>query len=94
MKNQNYGDDTEEFPEYSLADIMELLKIDEKTTRKLIKKAGIEIELSKSDPNEVISYEDYRKLWVSRANRREGRLLATLLVEECVNWWTKMLGKK
>ncbi len=85
----------QDFPEYSLAEIMALLKIDEKSVRKLIKEAGIEIDLSKNDPSETIQYNDFRKLWVSRANRRDGRLLATLLVEPTTSWfdWFGRKGK-
>lgn len=81
-------------PTYSIADIMKLLEINEPTVRKLIKKAGIPIDTAKCDPSETLCYEDFRRLWISRANRRDGRLLATLLVEESENWWLKVMGRK
>ena len=89
------NDNPQEFPEYSLEELMTLLKIDEASIRRLIKEAGIEIDLSKNDPSETIQYDDFRKLWVSRANRRDGRLLATLLVEPTTSWfdWIGRKGK-
>lgn len=94
MTNQNSQSDQEKMPEYSIAELMALLKIDEPAVRKLLTKAGVEVDRSKTDPGETIRYDDFRKLWISRANKREGRLLATLLVEESGNWWTRMTGNK
>jgi len=81
-------------PEYSIAEIMDLLHADEQNVRHLIKKAGITIDESKKDPSETILYKDFRTLWISRANRREGRLLATLLIEESDNWLNRHFAKK
>ena len=79
-----------EKPQYSINTIMQLLKLNESAVRKLLVDAGIEINESKNDPDETIRYEDFRKLWISRANRPEGKLLATLLIEKSDNWFGGM----
>ena len=79
-----------EKPQYSINTIMQLLKLNESAVRKLLVDAGIEINDSKNDPDETIRYEDFRKLWISRANRPEGKLLATLLIEKSDNWFGGM----
>jgi hypothetical protein len=81
-----------EIPQYTINDLMKLLSLSEVGIRKLLVDAGIEIDESKSDPQEIIPYEDFRKLWISLANRPEGRLLATLLIEESGNWFDRMFG--
>jgi hypothetical protein len=77
-------------PQYTIGEIMDLLKMDQASVRELIVGAGVDLDLSKKDRGEKIAYEDYRKLWVSRANRPEGKLLAALLVEESENWFDKL----
>ena len=79
-----------ETPQYTIEDIMKLLMLNEPGVRKLLIEAGAEVDELKIDPEETIRYEDYRKLWVSCANRPQGRLLATLLIEESGNWFDKM----
>jgi len=81
-------------PRYTIAQIMELLDLDEPVVRKMIKKAGIAIDELISDPSERIRYEDFRLLWISVANRYEGRLLATLLIEEHENWFGNLFKKR
>ena len=80
-----------ENPKYSIAEIMDLLGQSERAVRTLIKKAGVDIDESKSDTSERIKYADYRKLWLSRANRREGKLLAKLLTEKSESWFDKIV---
>ncbi len=79
-----------EEPHYTYSEIMALLDVDERSVRKMLVDAGVDVELSKNDPTERIAYADYRKLWISRANRPEGRLLAKLLVEESDSWTSRM----
>ena len=82
-------------PQYTLANIMLLLDQKVLADRNLIKRAGIEIDELKSDPSEIIRYEDYRLLWISLANRCEGKLLSTLLVEEkSHNWFSNLFGRR
>lgn len=94
MENNQYNENHPPFPQYTIGEIMTLLKLDEKAVRNLISKADIEIDENINDPTERIAYDDFRKLWVSLANRREGRLLGALLVEESDSWWDKMIGKR
>ncbi len=93
MTNKNSDPGVSNFPHYSIGEIMALLNLDESSVRKLIIKAGIDIDKMKKDPSETIRYEDFRLLWLSLANRREGRLLARLLIEERENWFTRW-GRK
>jgi len=93
MANDNLDQNAQKTPAYSISEIMMLLKINESKVRKLLTRAGIEIDETKSDPNERIRYDDFRRLWVSLANRREGRLLATLLVEKTDSWFDKVFRK-
>lgn len=90
MKDKDFNTDISETPKYSIAEIMNLLNFNEQKVRHLIKKAGIEIDELKKDPSETIDYKDFRTLWLSCANRREGRLLATLLIEESGNWFKRI----
>ena len=94
MAKTDSDQDLSNKPQYSIADIMELLDKNEAEVRKLIKKADVEIEENINDPTERINYQSYCKLWVSMVNRPEGKLLATLLVEDPGNWWTRLLGKR
>lgn len=94
MENKDQEHNTPVAPAYSISEIMALLKIDELAVRKLLTRAGITIDETKSDPNERIRYHDFRLLWVSLANRREGRLLSTLLVEKSGNWFDKMFRRE
>ena len=71
-----------EGPRYSIGEIMALIDEDERTVRKLLVDAGVDVNPAITDPGEKIAYPDYRNLWISRANRPEGRKLETLLVEE------------
>jgi len=93
IKRENDSQNTE-FPHYSIAEIMALLEKEESKVRNLLQKAGIETDVSKKDPHERIQYEDFCKLWASLVNRREGRLLSTMLLEGPGNWWTNLLGKR
>ncbi len=77
-------------PQYTLSEIMALLAYDERAVRELLAAAGVDLDPSKTDPGERIAYADYRRLWLSRANRPEGKLLARLLVEESTNWFEKL----
>ena len=77
-------------PRYAISEIMALLDVDEREVREWLVAAGVDVDPSTSDPEERIDYPDYRKLWVSRANRTEGKLLATLLVEESTSWFDKL----
>jgi hypothetical protein len=81
--NQNAQD----APAYSIAEMMTLMKKDEIAIRKLIKSAGVEIDLLRQDPSERIPYDDFRRLWISLANRRDGQLLSTLLIENSESWF-------
>jgi len=81
-------------PAYAIAEIMAALEKDEDAVRKLIKKAGIEIDMLRQDPGERIRYEDFRRLWVSLANRREGQLLSTLLIEKSESWVDQVFKRK
>ena len=83
-----------EMPQYTVNTIMQLLQVPEPGVRKLLIEAGIGVDANKIDPDEIIRYEDFRILWVSLANRREGRLLASLLIEESDNWFTKLSRRK
>jgi hypothetical protein len=94
MKEKDHPPKLSNTPAYSISDIMNLLGKNEPTVRKLIEKAGVEIDTGKSNPGETLCYEDFRRLWFSLANRRDGRLLGTLLVEESGNWWSNVMGKK
>ena len=94
MTNSETNPNQSEAPQYAIREIMELLDKDESEIRSLIKKAGGEIDESVSDPNERISYEAYCKLWVSQINRREGKLLGTLLVGGTESWLGKLLGRR
>ena len=80
-------------PAYAIAELMALLEKDELAVRQLIHKAGIEIDPLKQDPGERIRYEDFRRLWVSLANRREGPLLATLLIEKSESWFDAIIKR-
>jgi hypothetical protein len=95
MADKNTDQDLANKPQYSIADIMELLDKNEAEVRKLIKKADVEIKENINDPTERISYQSYCKLWVSMVNRPEGKLLSTLLVEESPgNWLSRLLGNR
>ena len=94
MTDKNLDKDVSGNPAYSIGEIMALLGYDEQKVRKLIKKAGIKIDELKQDPGERIRYEDFRYLWISLANRREGRLLETLLIEESSSWFGDMFRKR
>ena len=93
MKSTPSEFNSSNIPRYSIAQIMELLDLEEPAVRKMIRKAGISIETRKSDPGERIPYEDFRKLWLSVANRYEGKLLAKMLIEEHENWYSKLIRK-
>ena len=77
-------------PKYAIGEIMALLDEDEQVVRKWLVAAGVDVDPLISNPEERITYPDYRKLWISRANRPEGRLLTTLLVEESTNWFDRL----
>ena len=94
MTNNESESNLSKTPRYTIANIMKLLNLDEPKVRKLIKRAGIDIDELKSDPSELIRYKDFRLLWLSVANRRIGRLLATLLVEEPDNWFFNLFRKR
>jgi len=90
MANRDSGQEQFVGPQYTIGEIMDLLGMDEASVRELIVNAGVDVDPSKKDRGERITYADYRKLWVSRANRPEGKLLAALLVEESENWFDKL----
>ena len=89
MKEESDQNDTPQ-PKYSIGEIMALLNVDERKVREFLVAAGVAVDPAKNDPEERIAYPDYRKLWISRANRPEGRLLAKLLVEESTSWFDKL----
>ena len=93
MKSTHSKSHLSNTPRYSIAQIMALLDLEEPAVRKMIRKADIRIDVRKSDPGERICYEDFRILWLSVANRYEGKLLATMLIEEHENWYSKLLRK-
>jgi len=64
---------------YTIADIMECLKLNETTVRKMFVDAGVELDENKSDMNELVTRNDVILLLVDRAAKREGRLLLKLL---------------
>jgi len=64
---------------YTIADIMECLKLNETTVRKMFVDAGVELDENKSDMNELVTRNDVILLLVDRAAKREGRLLSKLL---------------
>ncbi len=64
---------------YTIADIMECLKLNETTVRKMFVDAGVELDENALNPNEQISRENIIDLLVDRASTREGRLLSKLL---------------
>jgi hypothetical protein len=86
--DQNHLDE----PRYTIGEIMALLAYDERAVRELLVAAGADVDPSKIDPHEKIAYADYCRLWVSRVNRSEGKLLATLLVEESTSWFDRLFG--
>lgn len=94
MTENNSESNASDAPQYSIAEIMNLLDEEETKVRKMIKKAGGEIDETINDPNERISYESYCKLWVSQINRPNGRLLGTLLVGGTENWFGRLLGRR
>jgi len=94
MKLSNSESHLSNTPRYTIAQLMDLLDLDEPVVRKMIKKAGIAIDEHISDPGERIRYEDFRLLWISVVNRYEGRLLATLLIEEHENWFGNLFKKR
>lgn len=64
---------------YTITDIMECLRMNERAVRKLFVDAGVKLDENKSDMNEFVSREDVVLLLVDRAEQREGMLLADLL---------------
>lgn len=67
---------------YKLSELMQVLKLNEPATRKMLIDAGADLNELASDPGETVSCEDVIALWHDRANTREGRLLAELLKEK------------
>ncbi len=70
---------------YTIKDIVNCLKLDETTVRKLLIDAGVELDENAINPNEVISRTDLVSLWYDRAETREGRLLSKLLENNLVD---------
>jgi hypothetical protein len=64
---------------YKLSEIMQVLKLNEPATRKLLIDVGANLAELDQDPSEAVSREDVIALWHDRADQREGRLLAQLL---------------
>lgn len=73
MTKRDSGQDQSMDPRYSIGEIMALLDVDERTVRKFLVKAGVDVKPSITDPGEKIAYADYRELWISRANKPEGK---------------------
>ena len=92
MKSTHSNANPMSTPNYSITQIMDLLDINEPALRKMITKAGINIDESIIDPSETILYEDLRRLWLSVANRYEGKLLAKLLIEKHENWYSRLFN--
>ena len=93
MKSSPIDPKMSKMPSYTIAQLMNLLDLREPAVRRMIKKAGIGIDESLNDPDETICYEDFRILWLSVANRYEGKLLATLLIEKHENWYSKLFNR-
>jgi hypothetical protein len=87
MAKKEPGQDQTAEPRYTIGEIMDLLGRDEPYVRELIAEAGVDLDPDKHDPSERIDYADYRKLWISRANRAEGKKLTKLLIEESSSWF-------
>ncbi len=64
---------------YTIADIMECLKLNETTVRKMFVDAGVKLDENRLDMNEFVTRNDVILLLVDRAAKREGRLLSKLL---------------
>jgi len=56
---------------------MQVLKLNEPATRKLLIDVGANLAELDQDPSEAVSREDVIALWHDRADQREGRLLHT-----------------
>ena len=64
---------------YRISEIMKVLKLGERSTRKLLVDTGARIAELDQNPQETVTREDLIALWADRADTREGRLIASLL---------------
>ena len=62
-----------------LSEVMNILNQDEETTRKMLNKAGADLDEQASDPNISLSREEIASLATEQGNTREGQLLSALL---------------
>ena len=65
--------------DFRLSDLMELLQLDETTTRKMLKDAGSNLDERAHNPNVNISQEEVAALASDMGDTRQGRLLANFL---------------
>ena len=64
---------------YTIRQIMDVLKLNEPATRKLLIDAGSNLAELDQDTSETVTRADVVSLYTDRADMREGRLLAGLL---------------
>ena len=64
---------------FTIAEIMDVLRLNEPATRKMLIDAGADLNELASDPSETVTRADVINLYTDRAAMREGRLLAGLL---------------
>lgn len=69
---------------YKIKEIMDQLKLNEATVRKLLVDAGVNIAELDQDPNETVTRQDIIAVWLDRADTWEGRLLIKLLNTQTV----------
>jgi hypothetical protein len=65
--------------DFKLSDLMELLQLDETTTRKMLKDAGSDLDERAHNPNVSIPQEEVAALASDMGDTLQGRLLANLL---------------
>lgn len=64
---------------YTVGELAQVLKIHERTTRKLLNDAGSSLDEYSENPAETVTRAQVWDLFADRAGTREGRLLAGLL---------------
>jgi len=64
---------------YKISEIMKVLKLGERSTRKLLVDAGTPIAELDTNPQETVTREAVVDLWADRVGTREQRLLSQLL---------------
>jgi len=64
---------------YTLYEVMEKVKLDEPTLRKLLVDVGVDLDKTALDPDETVTEKDLITLLADRAGSKEGDLLADFL---------------